>query len=181
MRPRRRAIDFVGQQHVRKDGARQEFKLPDFLVEDVEPRNVAGKQVGRALHPRKAAVHRVSEGLGERRLPQAGQIVKQQMAARQEAGEHQLRHLLLADQCAVQRTAHRFDRLPTVDARRVLQRGTSSRLAVVCDSHQHLAFAGLAPSRRVRIVLKDAARTAVRHICFTLIAGTGASSPACGA
>ena len=106
---RRGAVDLVGQEHVGKDGPGQEFELAGVLVEDAEPGDVARQQVGRALDPRELAAQGLRQGLGQGRLAQPGQVFDQQVAPRQQAGQHVLDHLGLAPQSRVERGANSFD------------------------------------------------------------------------
>ena len=106
----RGAVDLVGQEHVGEDGPRQELELAGVLVEDAEPGDVAGQQVGGALDPRKLAAQRLRQGLGQRRLAQARQVLDEQVPPRQQAGQHVLDHLRLAPQRAVERGADALDR-----------------------------------------------------------------------
>ena len=48
---RRRAIDFVGQYEVRKDGTEMELKIVGRLVENRYSGDVAGENVGSELNP----------------------------------------------------------------------------------------------------------------------------------
>ena len=105
LRAGRGAVDLVGQEHVGEDRAGQELELARLLVEDAEAGDVAGQQVRRTLHARELPPTAAASRLGQRRLTQARQILEEQMAPRQQAGQHLLDHVRLAAQRPVQRRA----------------------------------------------------------------------------
>ena len=75
------AVDLVGQEHIGEDRPGHELEFAGVLVEDAEPGDVAGKQIGRALDPRKLAAERLRQGLGQGRLAQARQVFDEQVPA----------------------------------------------------------------------------------------------------
>ena len=99
---RRGAVDFVGQQNIGKHRPRQELELARLLVEDAETGDVAGQEVGRALHTGEVAADSPSEGFRQSRLSQSGQILQQEMTSGKQAREDVLDHLWLAAQGTIQ-------------------------------------------------------------------------------
>jgi hypothetical protein len=72
LRPGRGPVDLVGQEDVGEDRPGEELELARLLVEDAEAGDVARQEVGGALDPRQLPPQRVGQGLGQRRLAQAG-------------------------------------------------------------------------------------------------------------
>ena len=88
-----------------------------------------GQQVGGALDPRELAAEGLRQGLGQRRLAQAGQVLDEQVPPRQQAGQHVLDHVRLAAQRAVQRGADPVDRAGTGSRSSTVVASSSSRRA----------------------------------------------------
>ena len=72
------------------------------LVVDRDAEHVGRQQVARELDARVVEAEGHRERLGERRLADAGNVLDQQMAAREQAGKRNLERLLLADDDAPQ-------------------------------------------------------------------------------
>ncbi len=96
LRLRRGAVDLVGQQEVGEDGARLEFERLGVGVVDGDAEDVAGQHVAGELQAVEAAVDGAGEGVGEGGLAHAGDVLDQQVAAREQADERQAHHLRLA-------------------------------------------------------------------------------------
>jgi hypothetical protein len=97
---RRRAIDFVREQEVSKDGAALKAKhlLPALaLDDDVGSDNVCWHQVRRKLHARKIKPHRFAERTHQKRLPQPRNAFEQDVAARHQREQSSFDQLLLPD------------------------------------------------------------------------------------
>jgi len=58
----RRAVDLVGQHHVREDRSLLELELAGLLVVDVGAGDVGRQQIGRELNPLELEVERRREG-----------------------------------------------------------------------------------------------------------------------
>ena len=61
----RGSIDFIRQQHIRKDGPFTKLKILCFTIKDVETGHITGQQVGGALQTTKRAAHSGSQGLAK--------------------------------------------------------------------------------------------------------------------
>ncbi len=107
---RRGPVYLVGQQHVGEDRAREEVELASLLVVDPEAGDVAREQVGRALDPGELAAEGVREGLRERRLAEPGEVLDQEVAPGQQAGQHVLDHGRLAPERGVEGAPDLVDR-----------------------------------------------------------------------
>ena len=73
------AVDFVGQQNLREYRAGTEDKFVRLLIEDGRPRDVAGKQIGRALHPLESATDTASQSAGQHGLGDPGNVLQKDM------------------------------------------------------------------------------------------------------
>ena len=101
-------IDLVGKEDVGEDRPAAEFKLPIFLVEDVEAGDVARQKVRRALDAGEPTADRVGERLGERCLAEAGPVLQEQMPAGQQTDEHVLDDVPLPLEHIVEPVPNRF-------------------------------------------------------------------------
>ena len=97
----RRAVDFVGEDHVRKDRAGEEAHLAlagrAILFDDVGARDVGRHQVGRELNAAECEIQRASQRADEQRFREAGHAFEQAMAAGEQGDQHLLDHVVLAD------------------------------------------------------------------------------------
>ncbi len=101
---RRRAVDLVGQNEVREDGALHETKASPRrararfridVLQDVGARDVGGQEVGRELDAAEREVERLRERRNEQRFGEPRHPHEQRMAARRERDQHGLHHILL--------------------------------------------------------------------------------------
>ena len=101
LRLRRRAVDFVGQDHVRKNRPRQEPQLAlagrAVLFDDVGARDVGRHQVGRELDAAEREIQRPGQRAHQQRLGQPGHAFQQAMPAAEQRDQHLLDHVVLAD------------------------------------------------------------------------------------
>ena len=81
------AVDLVDQHQVREDGAGPELELVRLQVVDVDAGDVRGEQVGGRLDPRELTVERPRERLRQHRLPDAGEVLEDDVALA-EHGQH---------------------------------------------------------------------------------------------
>ncbi len=101
MRLGRRAVDFVGQQNVGKDRARN--KRPGaaagggVLFDDVGAGDVGRHQIGRELDALEHQPQRLRQGANQQRLGGSGQAGDQAVAADEQRDQHLLDHFVLAD------------------------------------------------------------------------------------
>ena len=90
------AVDLVGQQEVGEDGAGLELEGFGVGVVDGDAEDVAGQHVAGELQAMEAAGDGAGEGLGEGGLADAGDVLDEEMAARQEADEREAHDFGLA-------------------------------------------------------------------------------------
>jgi hypothetical protein len=100
------AVDFVGEDDVREDGALGEFEgafaAGEFL-QNVGAGDVHGHQIGRELDAAEAQRHRFGEARDEQRLGEAGHAHEQGVTTGEEADRELLDDLVLADDDFFQR------------------------------------------------------------------------------
>src|SRR5208283_6116446 len=87
---RRRPVDLVREQDVREDRAPSEREPPLLGVEDLSARDVVRKEVGRELHALELEPERARERLREERLAKTGKVLDQEVAVRDQRGQHLL-------------------------------------------------------------------------------------------
>jgi hypothetical protein len=97
----RRAVDLVGEQEV--DHHRAELGVELFLALPVDAGtdDVGGHQVGRELDPRERPADHLRERLDGQRLGNAGDTLEQHVSLGQQADQHALHELVLADDDAL--------------------------------------------------------------------------------
>ena len=93
----RRAIDFVGQHQLREHRSAVEAELSGLRLEDRDADDVGRQQVARELDALVAEPERRGERVRKRGLADAGNVLDQQVTAREQAGEAQANLLLLAE------------------------------------------------------------------------------------
>ena len=97
----RRAVDFVGEDDVGKQGAADEAKClaagVDVLFEYLGTSDVRGHQIWGELDAAKREIECAGEGLDERSFGQARYAYQQAVAASEQGDEQFLNDLLLAD------------------------------------------------------------------------------------
>ena len=96
LRFRRGAVDFVGHDDVGEDRAGLEFEFLRRRVVDADADHVARQHVRGELNALERAVEGTRERLRQRRLADAGNVLDQQVAARQQRRQRQLDHVVLA-------------------------------------------------------------------------------------
>ena len=103
------AVDFVGQQNLRKHGARVKSEALARAVIHRHAGKIAGHQIGRELHARERQPEGARQRLRQRGFAHAGHVFNQQMAARQQA-HHAALHLRgLASDHAIELAQHGLD------------------------------------------------------------------------
>ena len=90
LRLRRRAVDLVGEHDRMENRPGMEAERLRPLVEDRHAEHVGGQQVARELDARVIETERGGQRLRQRRLPDAGNVLDQQMAAREQAGQREV-------------------------------------------------------------------------------------------
>ena len=152
------------------------------LVEDRHAEHVGGQEVARELDARVLEAERRRERLRERRLADARDVLDQQVAAREQAGEREAQRLVLADDDAGElgRTASRRAALgvPACEAERTVMarvvvgdgRGAASKNVNQLDSSAGGRVHSVRPSsptggRRVhlRVWRRSSLRSSCRH------------------
>ena len=94
---RRRAVDLVGEKQVREDRAERRLELAVLLVVDPRADEVGGHEIGRELDPLEVAVDRPGDGLDREGLREPGHALDEEVAAREQAHDDPLEHVVLAD------------------------------------------------------------------------------------
>ena len=97
LRLRRRSIDLVGEHDRVEDGSGMESKRLRALVEHRYAEHVCRQQVARELNARVLEAEHSREGLRERGLADARNVLDQEVPAREQARERELQRLILAD------------------------------------------------------------------------------------
>jgi len=82
---------------LRKDRAGQEAELPALAFVDRDADNVGGQQVAGELDAREGKSEQSRQRMGQRRLADAGQILDQQVAAGEQAGNGLADFVILAE------------------------------------------------------------------------------------
>ena len=93
-----RAVNFVSQQNIGEDRAFAELKFVTALIENVETRNIAGKQIGRALTASESATNSRRQRFCERGLSEPRLVFEQQMTVGQKTNQNELNDVRLASQ-----------------------------------------------------------------------------------
>jgi hypothetical protein len=96
LRFRRRAIDLIGEHQLRENGARMEVEAAGAGVVDGDPENVGRQQIAGELDALKAKSQHASQHMGQGRFADPGDILYEQMATRDEAGQREANLLLFA-------------------------------------------------------------------------------------
>ena len=91
-----RTVDLVAEQQVGEDRAGPELEVAGPLVVDGRPGDVRRHQVGRELDARELEVGHLRERAREQGLGEAGIVLEQDVAVGEEAHEHELEHVPLA-------------------------------------------------------------------------------------
>jgi hypothetical protein len=99
----RRAIDFVCEHELREHGAFVELEPAAVAVKHGYPEHVGGQEVARELNAVVAEPQGFRERVRERGLADAGQVLDEQVAAREQARQRQLELTALADHDALER------------------------------------------------------------------------------
>ncbi len=94
----RRAVDLVGQQQLRENGAGDEAELLRLHVEDRGPGNVRRHQVGRELDAAEAAPQHAAQRPHEERLAQPGHAFDQHVAVGEQRHQRAQHEFRLADE-----------------------------------------------------------------------------------
>ena len=94
---RRGTVDLVGEQEVDHHRAELGVELLLALPVDAGTDDVGGHQVGGELDARERPADHLREGLHGQRLGHAGNTLEQHMALGQQADQHPLHELVLAD------------------------------------------------------------------------------------
>ena len=93
----RGAVDLVGEEEVREDGAGLDVEAGLVGAVDPRPDEIGGHEIGRELDALERAAEDVGEGLDRERLGQARDTLEEEVAARQQADQDPLEHLVLTD------------------------------------------------------------------------------------
>ncbi len=97
----RGAIDFVGQHQLGEDRSPLKSELPGFAVVDRHAEHVGGQQIAGELHALEGQSQGLGDGVREGGLADPGNVLDQQMPARQQACQAQADLRVLAEDDAV--------------------------------------------------------------------------------
>ena len=97
LRLRRRAVHLVGEDQLREDRAGMELERARLAVVDRHAEDVGGQHVARELDAVEPQAERAREHVREGGLADAGQVLDQQVAAREQARERHADLALLAE------------------------------------------------------------------------------------
>ncbi len=97
LRPRRGAVDLVGQHDIGEDRPPTEDELVRLAVVHAAAGDVGRQQVGRKLDAVEHAGQAAGDGLAHQRLAHAGHVLQQHVFARQERHDHQPHGVGLAE------------------------------------------------------------------------------------
>ena len=93
----RGAVDLVGEQEVHHNGTEFDVELLLALTVDPGADDVGGHQVGGELDTREGTTHDLGERLDRQRLGHAGHTFQQHVPLGEQADQHPLDQLVLAD------------------------------------------------------------------------------------
>ena len=102
LRARAGAVDFVGQQQPREHRAGTEFEFLRRAVEHRYTEDVGRQQVAGELHTLPGQPQHLRQGVRERGLAHTRNVLDEQVAAGQQAGQRQAHGLALAEDDGVQ-------------------------------------------------------------------------------
>jgi hypothetical protein len=103
---RRRAVDLVAEQQVGEDRPRTEFEVAGALVEDGRAGHIGRHQIRGELDARERHVERLRERTRDQCLRQSREVLDQHVTVGQEAEQHELERLALADDGALDLVEH---------------------------------------------------------------------------
>jgi hypothetical protein len=130
LRLRRGAIDFVGQHQLRENRTALKAELTRVAIVHRHTEHVGRQQIAGELHALERQSQGFRESVSERRLADARNVLDQQMAARQQAGETEADLRILAEDDPVELGKHRLD-----DRGGLIHRARSSALTrAICRS-----------------------------------------------
>ena len=111
LRPWRGAVDLVGEQDVREDGAAVKREGALLRIEDQRAGDVARQQIGRELHTGESHAEHPGKRLGERRLAHAGHVLQEHVPAGEDADQGEIDDGSLAAEHVAQAGAELLDEL----------------------------------------------------------------------
>ena len=106
LRLRSGAVDLVHQHHVGEQRPAPEHEFVLRRIEHVHADDVAGHEIGGALHALELAAEHARQRLRQQRLAEAGQALHQHVAARDQRDAQRADHVLGADDDARQFALH---------------------------------------------------------------------------
>src|SRR5437870_877594 len=112
LRFRRGAVDFVGEDHLREDRAGAELEAAAVALVDRHAEDVGGQHVAGELDALELQAERSREHVRQRGLADSRQVLDQQVAAREQAGQRQSDLCLFAENDLAGRLDRAIDRRP---------------------------------------------------------------------
>ena len=91
-----RAIDFIGQNHICKNGSRFELEGACSLIEYFQPDDIRRQHIGSELNPLERAIETSRERMSERRLAHTWNVFNQQVPAGEKRDQSELDHVRLS-------------------------------------------------------------------------------------
>ncbi len=137
-------IDLICQDEVAENGTRLIDELSAALAiigQDVRAENVRWHEIGCELDPRKVQMQYFAQSPDQKSLSETGNALQEQMAAGQEAQQHLMDHLLVADDNSLDLALQRGDLL-LVGRRFSFPVDLHGALLTICRSNQRLARSG---------------------------------------
>ena len=93
----RGAVDFVGEQNLRKQGAGEETEGAFLAVENGNADDISGQHVAGKLDARELQTEQARQSVRQRGFANARQVFDEQMAMRQQAGQRESDLFVLAE------------------------------------------------------------------------------------
>ena len=109
---RRRAVDLVGEEEVGEDRPGAELEVAVALVPDRRARDVGRHEIRRELNAREPHAQYPREGARRERLRETGVVLEQDVPVGEEAEQHELERLALADDRLLDLVEHPTGELP---------------------------------------------------------------------
>jgi hypothetical protein len=88
--PRGSAVDFVSQDDIGEERAGLKDEILALVPEDRDAQDIGGQEIGRELDSPKGTLDGPGDGAGQHGLPDAGDILDEHMAPREEPDQGEL-------------------------------------------------------------------------------------------
>ena len=118
----RSAIDLIRQNDVGKNGAGTKFEALRRLAKHTDAHHVGRQQVRGELQPLEGAIKRACQRMGKGCLAHSGDVLDQQVTAREEAHQRELDHVIFAPNDALHGPLHAVQKVQR-DSERIIDFG----------------------------------------------------------